>query len=167
LTNEHPAPAPVAAPESPAAVPTPAAEPPADSAPPWGDDFDAARAWTTITNLREVEKRVTTERNDAQAAAQTAAEERDALRRELWTERAMRTHRLPAESLRFLFGDTEEAVMEAAAALAGMRTTPPAHDDDGGTSQHSRPAPALVPGHGGSTLTRFDPAAIARRARVQ
>lgn len=43
---------PTATPAAPAQEPTPA--PPA--APPWGDDFDPARAWHTITTLREREK---------------------------------------------------------------------------------------------------------------
>lgn len=58
-TTQPAAPAPSPAP-TPAAAQAPAApaqpQQPAAETPPWGDDFDPARAWQTITNLREREK---------------------------------------------------------------------------------------------------------------
>lgn len=144
----------------------------APAAPPWGDDFDAERAWTLVQNLREDVATMKAERNEARASAAdaaNAARERDEARAALWAERAMRTHSLPAESARFLTGDTEEAVTEKAAALALMRTTPAAHAEEETAptpALPSRPTPALVPAHGATPPPpQFDAAAVARRGR--
>lgn len=117
----------------------PKTEDPKPSTPPWGDDanFDAARAWTLIENLKaDVEKikverdTIKTDRDSLKTAADTAAdaekteaqkiadraaaaEERaKTAERSLWTERALRKHPLPA-------GLDEETEAEFLAFLSG------------------------------------------------
>lgn len=111
------------------------------STPPWGDDFDAEKAWTLVQNLRGDKEKLqgekdsltaelTTERQareDAEKAAKdvdpegklTAAEKRAAdAERSLWTERALRKHAIDEELVEFLSGDTEEAILAKAEKLS-------------------------------------------------
>ena len=163
--------------------------------PPWGDDFDAERAWTLVQNLRgDLEKRTTErdearqERDDAKAAGDsteaaeklTAAEARaKTAETSLWTERAIRKHSIDEDLVDFLTGDTEEEILAKAERLAG-RSKPdgdkPAGDSkdgdkpdgdkpDGDQGLPGTPKPSLTPGHGGDTPAPFDPAAIAAKAR--
>lgn len=111
------------------------------STPPWGDDFDAERAWTLVQNLRADKDKLqgekdtlTTElaterqaREDAEKVAKdadpegklSAAEKRAAdAERSLWTERALRKHSIAEELVEFLSGDTEEAILAKAEKLS-------------------------------------------------
>jgi len=112
------------------------------STPPWGDDFDADKAWTLVQNLRgdkdklqgekdELTSKLTTERQAREAAETklteadpegkiTAAEQRaKAAESSLWTERALRKHpELDEDLVDFLTGDTEEEILGKAERLA-------------------------------------------------
>lgn len=115
-------------------------EKPADTqTPPWGNDFDAEKAWTLIQNLRaekaQLQTNVTTERQAREAAEKaladadvegkvSAAEKRaqDA-ERGLSREKALR--KFPVldglEGLEeFLTGDTEEQILAKAERLASL-----------------------------------------------
>lgn len=73
--TEDPAGKPGETPEQPT-NPT-SAPPTGDETPPWGNDFDPARAWATIQNLRKVEgdyKTLRKQVDDADAAAKQAEE---------------------------------------------------------------------------------------------
>lgn len=103
--------------------------------PPWGDDFDAERAWTLVQNLRGDLDKLKTERDDARqerddakaasdstesAEKLTAAEARaKAAETSLWTERALRKHSIDEDLVDFLTGDTEEDILAKAERLAG------------------------------------------------
>lgn len=126
------------------------------STPPWGDDFDAERAWTLVQNLRADKDKLqgekdtlTTElaterqaREDAEKAAKdadpegklSAAEKRAAdAERSLWTERALRKHAIDEELVEFLSGDTEEAILAKAEKLSKVGkpgTEKPKTDDE-------------------------------------
>jgi hypothetical protein len=111
------------------------------STPPWGDDFDAEKAWTLVQNLRGDKEKLQGEkdsltaelaterqaREDAEKAAKdtdpdgklSAAEKRAAdAERSLWTERALRKHEIDEELVEFLAGDTEEAILAKAEKLS-------------------------------------------------
>jgi hypothetical protein len=161
------------------------------STPPWGDDFDAARAWRSAerssfafarsprTFCRSVQARETAESalSDADPEGKlTAAEKRAAdVERSLWTERALRKHEIDEELVEFLSGDTEEAILAKAEKLSKVRK-PDAEKPEAAAEKdaekpspegdlQSRPAPNLTPGHGGDTPAPFDPEAIASAAR--
>ncbi|WGH21354.1 scaffolding protein [Arthrobacter phage Emotion] len=161
------------------------------STPPWGDDFDAAKAWTLIQNLRSDKETLKTERDEAQTKLQASKDAEDRAvkaERELWTERALRKHPEAEDLAEFLTGDTEEEILTKAAKLAGVRK--PADDGDkgdkpdadkdkgdadkdkGGSSPDkgdglpAKPTPNLTPGHGGEESKPFDAEAIAKAARA-
>lgn len=129
-------------PAAPAQEPTQPQQP--TETPPWGDDFDPARAWHTITQLREREKELAkqprlspeqqqqlTEYNrlveaskteqqrqqEALAAAQRAAEQSaaDAVRY-----KAAATHSIPADHFDLLGTGTEEEITARAAKLSAL-----------------------------------------------
>ena len=50
---------------------TPADKPADKSTPPWGDDFDAARAWETITKLRGIESDLKAKVTELETAAES------------------------------------------------------------------------------------------------
>lgn len=156
-------------------------KPEGEETPPWGDDFDPARAWKTIQNLREVEKahkkaeaereRAEKERAEAEKTELQKAEEAvtaartEALeaRRELWTERAARKFEIPDDLLEFLAGDTEEQIQKRAEALAKRI----AKDAPAPPATSTRPKPALKAGDSGGETLSADPDAIAKRARAR
>lgn len=170
-----------------ATPPTPA-EPAAPAAPeekpaPWGEDFDPARAWALVSNLRNELGSTKTERDALKSAAQAAIDaEKSELQkaidkaaelearaakaeRELVVSAAIKTHGLADDVRDFLTGTAEE--IEAKAARLAAITKPagePAPEVDPLTAA-GRPAPALTPGHGGEAPPEFDPAAIAKAAR--
>jgi hypothetical protein len=179
-------------PDTPAAPAAPAEN--ASTTPPWGEDFDPARAWQTITNLRSIEKQheatiasITTERDALLAAkvqaedAQKAAEQQhaDALtkaeqiakdaQRGLWIERARREHDLDEDLLDFLTGDTEEELLAKAERLAGRgkpkKTEDPEPEPNAAASKSTEPALSPAPGHGGEPSEAVDHAAIAAASR--
>ncbi|KTR04356.1 hypothetical protein [Curtobacterium luteum] len=163
------------------------------STPPWGDDFDAERAWTLVQNLRADKDKLqgekdtlTTElaterqaRGDAEKAAKdadpegklTAAEKRAAdAERSLWTERALRKHSIAEELVEFLSGDTEEVILAKAEKLsrAGAAAAPaPAEEPTPSAEVPVRPAPDLTPGHGGEPTPEFSPATVAAALRAR
>lgn len=157
---------------------TPAAPDAAPAAPPWGEDFDPARAWSTITAQREAEKALRGEldafrkaqkdaedakKSEATKLAERMAEqtaERDKVLRELWTMRAAVRFGIPDDLAEFLTGDSEEVVQERAKRLAEKikSTAPPAVPS-------GRPKPRLAPGEAASVAEEFDPVAIANKAR--
>lgn len=155
---------------------TPSA-PQGEQAPPWGDDFDPARAWKTITSLRDKEKelssklsgyeRAAKEREDAEkteaqkladrlAEAEKAADE---ARTELLRSRIAAKHKLPPELAELLTGKTEEELEAKASVLAehlgGKKPPVPGRPTAAGytTGDGTDPSPA------------FDPVAIAQAAR--
>lgn len=159
--------------------------------PPWGDDFDAERAWTLVQNLRgDVDKLKTErdearqERDDAKAASDspeaaeklTAAETRAKnAETSLWTERALRKHSIDEDLVDFLTGATEEEILAKAERLAGR--SKPADGDkpdgdkpdgdkpDGDKGLPGTPKLSLTPGHGGDSPAPFDPDAIVSAIR--
>lgn len=136
-----------------------------ETAPPWGDDFDPARAWNLVQNLRAERDKARADRDalaeqvktfDAERA--TLTERAQSAERSLWVEAALRKHPLrpdlsptaEADALAFLTGDSAEEIERKAATLAalGAKGSPsPATPDAGLTS---RPSPRLTatPGHG-------------------
>lgn len=161
---------------------------------PWGDDFDAERAWKLVQNLRKEKDELKVDRDrikdelqasksstdpDKLTAAETRAKEAE---RALYLERVYRAHpELDADDFRdFLTGDTEEEITAKAERLArlgkpkegteeGTEGDPaPAGSGAAGgdtTPPPGKPTPSLVPGHGGEEAPAFDPVAIARAAR--
>lgn len=117
----------------------------AQGKPPWGDDFDAERAWRLVQNLRAEVTDLKTERDSikterdqlkdstgSESDKVKAAEDRAAkAEKSLWTERALRKHPELEEFVEFLDGDTEEAVTQKAERLAAIGSKKPADDKDG------------------------------------
>lgn len=172
------------APATPAAEGTPAEGTPAEEAAPWGDDFDAERAWRLVQNLRTEKDEIKAERDRLKSPPQegkekasateklTAAEARaKEAERALYLERVYRAHpELDSDDFRdFLTGDTEEEIKTKAERLA--RLGKPKDGDQGdkpdqsGATPPGKPTPSLVPGHGGEEAPVFDPVAIAKKAR--
>ncbi len=162
-----------------------------NATPPWGDNFDAERAWALIQGLRGDKETLKKERDDARAeasdfrtAAEKTGEDRDkalkaATERAEKAERdlAISKHNLPADVLEefgdYLTGTTEE-VDAKAARLAARLAPKPAEGDEGKETEESsteeipgKPKPALRPGHGGEQDAPFDPKAIADAARAR
>jgi hypothetical protein len=144
-------------------------QPDDETTPPWGDDFDAARAWTLVQNLRAdlakaKEKRQ--ERDPDSDAKITAAETRaTAAERALYVERALRKFPEVEDLVEFLTGDTEEEIAAKAERLASHGKPAGESTDNSGDAPSGKPQPALTPGHGGAEPDPFDPDAIAKRAR--
>jgi hypothetical protein len=160
------------APVTPAAPAQEPNQPPAQSdPPPWGNDFDPARAWHTIQSLREKEKELTKQprltseqqaqlseyqrlveasksedqrREEAVAAAQREAEtaRADAIRY-----KAAATYGVPQEHFDLLGSGTEEEVSARAekirTLLAAQTASPPPTTT---TVTPSRPVEQLRPG---------------------
>lgn len=162
---------------------------------PWGDDFDAARAWKLVTNLRaekdalKAEKtELVTERDalktslqekedskksdedklaDRIAAIEKRAQEAE---RKLTLANVLRDFPTLADFEDLLTGDTEEAIRSKAERLAKIGAKDAADDNDDEQEQapagvHTKPTPSLKPGHGGDETPAFDPKAIAEAAR--
>lgn len=110
--------------------------------PPWGDDFDAEKAWTLVQNLRGDKEKLQTEKDgltselaterQARETAETKLTEADpegkltaaearakTAETSLWTERALRKHSIDEDLVDFLTGDTEEEILAKAERLAG------------------------------------------------
>jgi hypothetical protein len=158
------------------------------STPPWGDDFDPARAWRLIENLRtevdglktdrdstrsKLKEREDAEKSDSERATSRAseAEARAAkAERTLLIERATRKHNLPEDVVEFLTGDTEEEINAKAERLAalggGPKATSETEEPKPTTDLPGKPKPALQPGHAAEgSEDGFDPEAIAKAAR--
>lgn len=164
--------------QAPAETAPPATAPKPEETPPWGDDFDPARAWKTIQTLREKEKRLQdferaqreredAEKTEAQRLADRLAEAESAAksaRTDLLRERALRSFAIPEDLAGFLTGDTEEEIQakaEALAKYAGAKAP--------GAEVPGKPKPRLVPGSGApdsASADPEDPAALAAKIRA-
>jgi hypothetical protein len=175
-------------------TPSPATEPkPTDA--PWGNDFDAERAWKLVTNLRTELADIKTEngtlKSERQArqdegkddvtklqerlqAAEKVAKDSE---RALYLERVLRKHPTLEDFADLLTGENEEEITAKAERLAAIGKPkepadgekPPAEEGAPPAAEAAelpgKPEPALTPGHGGGESTPFDPAAIAKAAR--
>ncbi|WP_438855707.1 hypothetical protein [Agromyces sp. M3QZ16-3] len=148
-------------------TPTPATQPTDASTPPWGDDFDAAKAWNLIQRLRADKAAKQARLDELEASiAQTPKGDVDPvaeLRRELYVERALRRFPAAGDLADFLTGETEEEILAKAERLARAGTGELAKPS---TELPAKPRAALLPGHGGVAEAGPDFAAIARRARA-
>lgn len=164
---------------------------PEGSAAPWGDDFDAEKAWRLVQNLRTERDGLKTERDALKGERDALTTERDGLKTELQT-KTEEAERLSKDSARelalqkvlrkfpdledfadLLTGDTEEELVSKAERLAKIgKPAEPADGEqtDGEQTPETpelpgKPTPNLTPGHGGEDVTPFDPTAIAKAAR--
>ena len=157
-------------------APVDASAPAEGETPPWGDDFDAARAWTTIKSLREVEKQFKADKADRERLAKEAAdaeksevEKLQARLAEVEGELSKKEHAalvssiareagVPDELVDFLTAKDEEGLKVQAERLASMKPSAPAV---------TRPKPRLVSGSAPDDVAEsVDPAAIAARIRA-
>lgn len=138
--------------------------------PPWGDDFDAERAWRLVQNLRTELADVKTDRDAIKTERDAAVTERDDLKkgagsesdkvaaaekraadaeRALHVERAIRKHPDLADFADLLTGDSEEEVLAKADRLAaiGKKGGDPAADDKG-DAKGDDPKPGAESGEG-------------------
>lgn len=157
--------------------------------PPWGDDFDAEKAWTLIQNLRsdltKAKDATTAERQAREAAEAKAADVDPEGKIKAATERAEKAEKalavkdvlLDFPALKgyedFLTGSTPEELKASAERLAALgkpagEPTPKGDEKGGeGSTPPAAPTPQekLTPGHGGDAPAPFDPDAIATAAR--
>lgn len=105
-----------------------------DNAAPWGDDFDADRAWALVQNLRTEKEALKTERDtlkaDLQASSTAKGDSADAIaaaekrakdaEKALYVERALRKHPTLEDFAEFLTGDSEEEILQKAERLASI-----------------------------------------------
>jgi seryl-tRNA synthetase len=156
---------------------------------PWGDDFDAEKAWKLVQNLRG-------EVADLKAAKSTVEQERDALKkakddaadegktelqklqdrleqiekdskakdRDLALQKVLRKHPELEEYADLLTGDNEEELAAKAERLAKIGKKA---EGEGGDNVElpGKPKPNLTPGHSAEISEDFDPVAIAKAAR--
>lgn len=171
---------------------TPAAEAQKPAETPWGDDFDAERAWKLVQNLRTERDGLKTERDSLKTERDALVTERDGLKTELQTkteeverttketarelalQKVLRKHPELEDFADLLSGDTEEEIAAKADRLAaiGKPKEPAANADPAGEQPPAgdpelpgKPTPSLTPGHGGEENAPFDPVAIAKAAR--
>lgn len=149
------------------------AKPNEGTTPPWGDEFDAARAWQTIVTLREEVKSLKVATVEAQEAQSAAESERDefkakaedadakiaaateehtkalsAAQRELYVERAVRKYGIDEDLVEFLVGDDEDAINAKAERLSkvGQPSAPKgAEADKGDKGGDPDPKPTVRP----------------------
>ncbi|UDL14612.1 scaffolding protein [Arthrobacter phage KeAlii] len=160
---------------------------------PWGDDFDAEKAWRLVQNLRAEVTGLKTERDNLKTERDNLKSEKDAAAdegkselqklqdriaeiekaskdkdRDLALQKVLRKHPELEEFADLLTGETEEELSQKAERLAKIGKK---SDDDGeqnpgsSTELPGMPKPNLVPGHGGGDSEAFDPVAIAKAAR--
>lgn len=173
-------------PEAPA-DPKPADQEPADQKPaPWGDDFDAERAWALVQKLRQENSELKTERDTLKTASETQAAEGKTEVQKLADELAALKQRAAdadrklalksvlvefpdlADFEDLLTGDDEAAIRAKAERLAAIgKGKKPDADGEPQPGVPEKPKPNLTPGHGGDASTPFDPVAIAKAARGQ
>lgn len=164
-----------------------------DQKKPWGDDFDEAKAWTLVQNLRgdkstlqadlATARQALTEAETKATAGETEKDRADKAERALWTERALRKHPTVSEDfVDFLSGDTEEEILAKAERLSkvGQPKAPAVDDpkpdadpkpDDPKPEEPAKPElpgkpkPDLTPGHGADAPAAFDPDAVVAAIR--
>lgn len=154
----------------------------APSPPPWGDDFDAEKAWRLIQNLRadnqtvksklaEYDKARQAEEDAKKSELQRALEraeraERALKEREAADQRAaalkaaLKKHGLSDEDAELLEDVALDKLDERAQALAKRLNR---DRQDVTETIPGKPAPKLTPGHEGPSKPTFDPDAIAAR----
>jgi hypothetical protein len=166
------------APTEPTAPATPAAPSTSDSKPPWGEDFDAARAWKLVENLRADNATKTAKLSDHEKAAQARAdaEKSEVERATARAERAekaladreaasrrtdvLKKHGLSDDDAAYLAGITDDeldAKAEALAARLGLSKKDAAEEIPG------KPAPKLTPGHQAASPGALDIAALVEK----
>lgn len=122
-------------------------------------DIDPERAKTALAKLDEIEQQGKTEAQQAAERLAATEKDRDGARRELWRERAGRTHKLSDVFTASLVGDTEEEITEHARKIAeeleSMGRRP-------GDAVPKTPASKTSPGAGDAD--QFDAAKIAEQA---
>lgn len=174
-------------PAAPAVTP-PAAPVPAPEAPPWGTDFDPARAWHTIQTLRaresELEKRPVltpdaqakltqfealeqASKTDAQRLAEetaTAQREAQAARDEANRYKVALAHGIPVDDFDLLGTGTEEEITARAVKLAAKNAAQAAAAAvvPPVTPPGTRPVETLRPGATPSEAQTTDDAVMAR-----
>lgn len=161
-----------------------------DNSTPWGDDFDAEKAWTLVQKLRAERDsakadrdKFKTERDDldkarqerenegktaeerATAALEAAKSDAEKTKRELWIERALRKHPVPDDLVDLLSGDTEESLIANAKRLSKFKAAADDEQDEPDPATPSRLKPDLKPGHKTETDAVFDADAIVKAAR--
>lgn len=158
---------------------------------PWGDDFDAERAWKLVQNLRTERDGLKAERDGLKTERDALVTERDGLKTELQTkteelektsketarelalQKVLRKHPELEDFADLLSGDTEEELTSKAERLAALgKPKAPADGENKDAEQKpetpeipGKPTPSLTPGHGGEENAPFDPVAIAKAAR--
>lgn len=156
---------------------------------PWGDDFDAPRAWKLVQNLRsevadlkqkngsyeaerqERENAGKSELQKLQEKLQTAEKESSEARRELNLQKVLRKFPELEDFTDLLTGDTEEEITAKAERLAAIgKSKEEAGDTDGDPKPEEvelpgKPKADLIPGHAAEETAPFDPVAIAKAAR--
>lgn len=122
-------------------------------------DLDPERAKSALAKLDEIEQQGKSAEQHAAERATSAEQERDTARRDLWRERAGRTHKLSDVFTAMLAGETEEEITEharkIAEELAAVGRRP-------GDAVPKTPASKTSPGAGDAD--QFDAAKIAERA---
>lgn len=135
--------------------------------PPWGDDFDPARAWHTIQSLREREKELSkqpkltpqaqqqldeynrlveaskSEAQRQQEALEAANREAETARAEAIRYRAAATHGLSADHFDLLGSGTEEEISARAEKIAALLA---AQAGPAATAPPTRPVEQMRPG---------------------
>lgn len=139
--------------------------------PPWGDDFDPARAWKALEAARAAEKAAKAEAAAFKKAEQEKADaektELERLRDQLNAATAEKTALARTAQLNelgldkalhgFISGETPEAIAEQVTALkTAMGTGKPAEEDPAPESTTTRPQPKLTPGQGGDDKDAAD-----------
>jgi len=160
---------------------------------PWGDDFDAEKAWRLVQNLRAEVAGLKTERDDLKTERDNLKVEKDAAadegkselqklqdrlaeiektakdrEREVALQKVLRKHPELEDFSDLLSGETEDELMSKAERLAKIGKPADGENADKGDSTAELPGtpkPNLVPGHGGDAPAPFDPDAIAKAAR--
>jgi hypothetical protein len=162
---------------------------------PWGDDFDAEKAWRLVQNLRAEVTGLKTERDNLKTerdnlkvekenadsegkselqklqdridGLEKAAKDKD---RDVALQKVLRKHPELEEFADLISGETEDELMSKAERLAKIGK--PADGENADKDGDQKPAelpgtpkPNLVPGHGGDAKAPFDPDAIAKAAR--
>lgn len=145
------------------------------STPPWGDNFDAEKAWTLIQNLRTdkdtLQTKLTSTESERDALAKTAQEAEDAQKsdaqkladrlaaaekalgekdRELAKTRVLAKHSIPEELADFLTGATEEELTAQAEKLATLAKPKEVEQEE---EEEEKPTAADLPGKPAPALT--------------
>jgi hypothetical protein len=163
---------------------TPDAKPDtASTTPPWGDEFDAARAWDTITAQRAAEQELKARIAALETAAESLVPKADldaAIARADAAEASVKTAKrdaalassgLPEELHAFVTAEDDEGIAEQVAKLtAAIKPAEPAKPAATEPTEPAKPAPlrpaaALTPGHGGDEAPVFDADALVASIR--